>query len=1363
MTTQFDFPRLPSALPYRSFRVKDPTLIQSQRRRRRQQQQQSLNLLSASLLCTQMTLQPPVTHFRVRPCRCASVSGYHKSQKYPTRSVESAVNNVQTTSFGQKFSYVSPLPSPVEDAEACENVEPILPTLTAPLLSPCVNSEIAKSNVGALSPHSENNFSSPTSSFGSGLNTPPPSSAEGEEEGETPCKSILRRWNGEMEERSMTAPGGGGSGRIGTTSPVCFNQSLSAFAKKGVRFDVGRNSTHTYEKDSCDDVPVNDSKKFHIARHLFQPNLLHWGGQVLVNVNIRAFEELRFTESIYNFSAVTYNSVGAICGKVTVTHESYIPPINLASHQCGYSLLAGDMVPFTVDSHGVIRSREVLTNASPRNYRFLVQYSDCGSAGVESVTALVNIKVIQSNCEPQWSGLPASLYHSLREQQPKRLLWPLTYHLDMCGMTCDKGDSRIFTQVSLRHGVPGETLTTASPSFCRHDPRSLYEQRKLCALDPATLVDLLPDPQKDILIQHIAPAVGALPEVVPLSFGLLFSAVAHSGWRLDTSRLLDAASATSSGQEKVLPSTLFERDFTLSFWLQREPKQDDDHETILCSQEDTAIVNRALWISLKGSRVMVQMTVGNPQSSQPLMNKIFRTYFFPQLPLRQRENTVGGEADQFSWHHYSISVTFDPETADISASTLMVDGELVGTLEAYGEPIYVTRQTKEFFPQFITVGTCYDPSIPAAQQSLNGALAGMTLLLGRNEDQSVSRCLAECGETLLIPRASRLITDDVNVLLNNDNIVIESVTSAEATELISNIAYVQPRSTSTQLTFESSGPNARMIELATVFRCAGHQLGNISTAIIPLTLEDSPVDSSVDNVAAPGSLESAWIPKNEMIAPVPEPTPPKRQPPSALVLAVLGQEVVRTDIPVLEPGIIMFPGLEFTFTNVPSHMRSVVRSASMFILDQCLVLPVNGSGLNFNDGERIVWPAGRAFELGVSVEPTQMGVLMKGHQTASQYASLLHGFRYWPPIEIEKQANDKALASGLLLERKFQLICSYNDAGLNTDPFTVQILLSSPIIAQEMQAGNDVVYSDNSRNNLGGSGPAEEEYIDDEYDYEEDNYEDDDTMSANDPAGVGAAQWPPIANTHRRLEPSLQYRSPTGGAQFAHSDKEVRPDDSLTLHQKDNSQKSSGPGVNNLGLAVGLSLGCFAVMVIVVAFFVSKSNGFRRGHLSFFRSGERKSFGRPQFRPETRLNVIENPIEKLEGGRLSWQPPLATPAPILSEELPGVHAVYGARDEQFDAETRSFNGLFEEDEDDAGATEEEVAAAALEEVDDFDESEAVISQHLDRAPGDVREVEGEEEGLSDPDDDEDTSFSVGPNHLDFVTLPGPRRGFNADV
>ena len=77
-------------------------------------------------------------------------------------------------------------------------------------------------------------------------------------------------------------------------------------------------------------------------------------------------------------------------------------------------------------------------------------------------------------------------------------------------------------------------------------------------------------------------------------------------------------------------------------------------------------------------------------------------------------------------------------------------------------------------------------------------------------------------------------------------------------------------------------------------------------------------------------------------------------------------------------------------------------------------------------------------------------------------------------------------------------------------------------------------------------------------------------------------------------------------------------------------QKNTGSGTNELGIIIGLSVAVFAVMLFVVAFFISKSNGFRRGHLRFLRRGERKSAGRLQFRPETRLHVIENPIEKLE-------------------------------------------------------------------------------------------------------------------------------------
>lgn len=126
-------------------------------------------------------------------------------------------------------------------------------------------------------------------------------------------------------------------------------------------------------------------------------------------------------------------------------------------------------------------------------------------------------------------------------------------------------------------------------------------------MDEATLVDLLPDPNRDLYLQHISPAIGAFPEVVPLTYALRFSAAEKSGWRLDTARLVKAAREAAEARRlespiqsnanlysqqqeafsSITPQNLFERDFTLSFWLQRQPTDNDDHETILCSQEDS--------------------------------------------------------------------------------------------------------------------------------------------------------------------------------------------------------------------------------------------------------------------------------------------------------------------------------------------------------------------------------------------------------------------------------------------------------------------------------------------------------------------------------------------------------------------------------------------------------------------------------------------------------------------------------------------------------------------------------------------------------------------------------------------------------
>ncbi|KAM3184190.1 hypothetical protein ACTXT7_008869 [Hymenolepis weldensis] len=141
---------------------------------------------------------------------------------------------------------------------------------------------------------------------------------------------------------------------------------------------------------------------------------------------------------------------------------------------------------------GVIRTREFLTATSPRSYMFPVQYNDCENTGVNKATAIVNIRVVESNCQPKWNDLPSTLFYSSNEQQPKRLLWPQNYRLDMCGMTCDSSESRIYTDVILRHANPSESLSTASPSLCRHDQKSLHEQRKLCDPNYNDLVPILP-------------------------------------------------------------------------------------------------------------------------------------------------------------------------------------------------------------------------------------------------------------------------------------------------------------------------------------------------------------------------------------------------------------------------------------------------------------------------------------------------------------------------------------------------------------------------------------------------------------------------------------------------------------------------------------------------------------------------------------------------------------------------------------------------------------------------------------------------------------------------------------------------------
>lgn len=118
-------------------------------------------------------------------------------------------------------------------------------------------------------------------------------------------------------------------------------------------------------------------------------------------------------------------------------------------------------------------------------------------------------------------------------------------------------------------------------------------------------------------------------------------------------------------------------------------------------------VGRSLWISLKECRVMVQMATRDPDYDDPLMRRVLHTYFFPELPASVCQNGTKFDSDgipvekgdPLAWHHYAISISFELDGSDITGSSLLVDGELVGSLESFTKPIKFVRPSKDFFPQ----------------------------------------------------------------------------------------------------------------------------------------------------------------------------------------------------------------------------------------------------------------------------------------------------------------------------------------------------------------------------------------------------------------------------------------------------------------------------------------------------------------------------------------------------------------------------------------------------------------------------------------------------------------------------------------
>ncbi|VDD76563.1 unnamed protein product [Mesocestoides corti] len=332
---------LPSIKPYRAGLRRNSSFMIKRR-------QQDTNFLSASLLCTQIRLQSPVTHFRLQNHRPGSISAYPSTKlsdplnKHVSRGIESTEapkiksgiqdNEVPATSFGRvKLSgepgFVAPPPSPVEEDLNTHLSLPPNPSetqikqvnvdlrkaqstsedwdLPAPVfdiiekaffdLSTHADNEIfhpkvekPKSSISGtqnldlddkgtecgLKEHEDLNSIFRVSLTMSSLESTPtsrPPSQDVDNDNRLPSlsqKSILRRADGETNDHLNAPP------EVRPAySFTCFTQALSADTRKGVRFDVQRNSTHTYEKVH-EQVLVNGARKA-IFQRLRLQRILH--------------------------------------------------------------------------------------------------------------------------------------------------------------------------------------------------------------------------------------------------------------------------------------------------------------------------------------------------------------------------------------------------------------------------------------------------------------------------------------------------------------------------------------------------------------------------------------------------------------------------------------------------------------------------------------------------------------------------------------------------------------------------------------------------------------------------------------------------------------------------------------------------------------------------------------------------------------------------------------------------------------------------------------------------------------------------------------------------------------------------------
>ncbi|KOC61054.1 Calsyntenin-1 [Habropoda laboriosa] len=379
---------------------------------------------------------------------------------------------------------------------------------------------------------------------------------------------------------------------------------------------------------------------------------------------------------------------------------------------CKYEILTADQ-PFIIDNEGAIRNTEPLDYERSHNYILSVVAYDCGMK--QSAPAMVTVKVNRV-CAPGWRGIPERVdYAAGVGSQP---LLP-SARLDLCDAPCILRNVRATLTLATDHIGKG----------CDRDTYGVRSQRKLCGASRDS-VDLLPTPGP--------------------TTSWTASLSRDEGREADEIFEFDGVDSAAIVPSDVLEHTLAQK-FTIGVWVKHRPRpRQDPHvkEHLLCAADDHKMNRHHYALFVRNCRLILLLrrdfSEGDPN--------IFR-------PAEWRWKL--GQVCDDKWHHYAVQVDF-PHVS------LFVDGEEWHTDEKNPEviddwPLHPAKGVNTT----LVVGACWQGSDNKTKHHFRGYLAGLSVLVGRNEKPDVLSCLRRCQEGIHVPSMD-LLQPGTQLLTNSD-------------------------------------------------------------------------------------------------------------------------------------------------------------------------------------------------------------------------------------------------------------------------------------------------------------------------------------------------------------------------------------------------------------------------------------------------------------------------------------------------------------------------------------------------------------------------------------------------------------------